>query len=139
MSATTLKRRLGRVEMGTGGEINGDDVFGALARLQNLLRHGTEADLIAELRRSETALAESRAILSRPHPADREGAIRHELAGLATARGEPSHMIRVVAAIGRCRGITGENPTAWARAAVTHASTNGAPTADAILASMGDQ
>ena len=139
MSATTLKRRLGRVEMGTGGEIGADAVFGALARLQNLLRHGTEADLIAELRRSETALAENRAILSRPRPADREGAIGHELAELATARGEPAHMIRVVVAIGRCRGIAGENPTAWARGIVSRASTNGDPTADTILASMGDQ
>ena len=128
--------RLRRLEADNDGEINGEGVMAALAHLQRLYRDGPVEDLVEELREQERSSIKGREMLTRPRPADRNGAIRYTLAELRSKRDERNDYVAVTAAIGRLRGIAGDDPKAWAKASVARASGPDGPNAVAILAAM---
>ena len=128
--------RLRRLETDNDDEITGEGIMAAMRQYDDLLKHGSVEALVAELRRQERSNADGREMLTKPCPTDRNGAILYQLAELRSERDERDDYVAVTAAIGRLRGIAGDDPKAWAKAVVARASGPIGPTADAILAAM---
>jgi len=128
--------RVRRLEADSDTGITGDGIMAALRQYDDLLKHGSVEALVAELRRQERSNADGCELLTKPCPTDRNGAILYQLAKLRSERDERDEYVTVTAAIGRRRGIAGDNPKAWAKAVVARASGPDGPTADAIVAAM---